>query len=154
MATSWITIPGVVTKGYGVASGSDSTRFPGGTIRAQLPHFLARGVDISPYYPGTLNIDIAPRRFTIIRPSHTLTDVSWWPGVPAETFSFSQCRILLPTGPIDGMVYYPHPETKPEHHQPPTVIEILVPFIEGLSLGSTVHLQLNSSQVEVHREGG
>ena len=154
MATSWITIPGVGTKGYGVASGSDSTRFPGGTIRAQLPHFRARGVDISPYYPGTLNIDITPRRFTIIRPSHTLTDVSWWPGVPAETFSFSQCRILLPTGPIDGMVYYPHPETKPEHHQPPTVIEILVPFIEGLSLGSTVHLQLNSSQVEVHREGG
>ncbi len=154
MATSWITIPGVVTKGYGVASGSDSTRFPGGTIRAHLPHFRARGVVISPYYPGTLNIDIAPRRFTIIRPSHTLTDVSWWPGVPAETFSFSRCRILLPTGPIDGMVYYPHPETKPEHHQPPTVIEILVPFIEGLSLGSTVHLQLNSSQVEVHREGG
>lgn len=149
MATSWITIPGVVTKGYGVASGSDSTRFPGGTIRAQLPHFLARGVDISPYYPGTLNIDITPRRFTIIRPSHTLTDVSWWPGVPAETFSFSQCRILLPTGPIDGMVYYPHPETKPEHHQPPTVIEILAPFIENVGIGTALEVQLDAEEVAV-----
>ena len=149
MATSWITIPGVVTKGYGVASGSDSTRFPGGTIRAQLPHFLARGVDISPYYPGTLNIDITPRRFTIIRPSHTLTDVSWWPGVPAETFSFSQCRILLLTGPIDGMVYYPHPETKPEHHQPPTVIEILAPFIENVGIGTALEVQLDAEEVAV-----
>ena len=62
-------------------------------------------------------------------------------------------RIILPTGPIDGLIYYPHPETKPEHHQPPTVIEILAPFIEGLSLGNAVHLQLDSSEVEVRREG-
>jgi len=149
MATSWITIPGVVTKGYGVASGSDSPRFPGGTIRAQSQHFLARGVDISPYYPGTLNIDIAPRQFTIIRPRHTLTNVSWWPDVPAETFSFSPCRIILPTGPIDGLVYYPHPETKPEHHQPPTVIEVLAPFIEGLRTGSTLELALDPAEVIV-----
>ncbi len=149
MATSWITVPGIVTQGHGVASGSHSTRFPGGTIRAQLPYFLALGVDISSYYHGTLNVDIAPRRFTLIRPSHTLTDGSWWPDVPAETFSFSPCRIVLPAGPIDGLIYYPHPETKPEHHQPPTVIEILAPFIEGLSPGNAVHLQLDSSEIEV-----
>ena len=149
MATSWITVPGIVTQGYGVASRSDSAHFPGGTIRAQLPHFLARGVDLSPYHPGTLNVDIAPRRFTLVLPSHTLTDVSWGPDVPAETFSFSPCRIILPIGPIDGLIYYPHPESKPEHHQPPTVIEILAPFIEGLSNGSAVHLQLDSSEVEV-----
>lgn len=150
MATSWITIPGVVTKGYGVASGSDSPRFPGGTIRAQAPYFRARGVDVSPYHPGTLNVDIAPLRFTLVRPSHTLTDVSWWPGVPAETFSFSPCRLLLPTGPIGGLVYHPHPETKPEHPQPPTVLEILAPYIEGMGPGTPVELQLDSSGVEVH----
>ncbi len=149
MATSWITIPGVVTKGYGVASGNDSPRFPGGTIRAQSQHFLAGGVDISPYYPGTLNVDIAPRRFTVLRPRHTLTDVSWCPDVPAETFSFSPCRILLPTGPIDGLVYYPHPETKPEHHHPPTVLEILAPFIDGLDTGSTLELALDPAEVVV-----
>ena len=112
MATSWITIPGVVTKGYGVASGNDSPRFPGGTIRAQSQHFLAGGVDISPYYPGTLNVDIAPRRFTVLRPRHTLTDVSWCPDVPAVTFSFSPCRILLPTGPIERTITYQAPFTK------------------------------------------
>ena len=153
MATSWITIPGVVTMGYGVASGSGSPRFPGGTIRAQLPYFRARGVDISPYYPGTLNIDIAPRRFAMVRPSHALTDVSWRSGVPAETFSFSPCRLILPAGPVDGLVYHPHPETKPEHHQPPTVLEILAPFIEGVGPGTAVELQLDSSEVDVRGEG-
>jgi len=139
----------MVTQGYGVASGSGSTRFPGGTIRAQSPYFRERGVDISQYWPGTLNVDIAPRRFTMIRPSHTLTDVSWWPGVPAETFSFSRCRVILPTGPIDGLVYYPHPETKPEHHHLPTVLEILAPFIEGLDTGSTLELALDPAEVRV-----
>jgi len=149
MATSWITVPGVVTLGYGVASGSDSTRFPGGTIRAQSPCFQALGVDLSPYYPGTLNVDIAPSRFTIIHPLHTLTNVSWWPGVPAETFSFSPCRIVLPDGPIHGLVYYPHPETKPEHHHPPTVIEILAPFVEGIGTGNAIQLQLDRSQIDI-----
>lgn len=149
MTTSWITIPGIVIQGYGVASGSYSTRFPGGTIRAQSPYFEARGVDISPYYPGTLNVDIAPRRFTLVRPGHTLTDVSWWPGVPPETFSFSPCRVILPAGPIDGLIYYPHPETKPEHHQPATVIEILAPFMENLAVGAPVKLQLDPGEVTV-----
>jgi hypothetical protein len=149
MASRWITVPGVVTRGFGVASGSDSTRFPGGTIRAQLPYFRDRGVDLSPYHPGTLNVDIAPRRFTMIQPSHTLTDVSWWPGVPAETFSFSPCRIVLADGPIHGLVYYPHPETKPEHHHPPTVIEILAPFVEGISTGNAIQLQLDRSQIDI-----
>ena len=149
MATSWITIPGVIARGYGVASGNDSLRFPGGTIRAQSPCFQAQGVDISPYYPGTLNVDIAPRRFTMIHPLYKLTNVSWWPGVPAETFSFSPCRIVLPVGPIDGLVYYPHPETKPEHHHPPTVIEILAPFIEGLKTGSTLEIALDPAEVLV-----
>ena len=153
MATNWITVPGIVTQGYGVASGSGSARFPGGTIRAQLPHFRTRGVDLSPYYPGTLNVDIAPLRFILVRPSHTMTDVSWWPDAPAETFSFSPCRIILPTGSIDGLIYYPHPETKPEHPQPPTVIEILAPFLEGVGPGTAVELQLDSSEVEVRREG-
>lgn len=149
MATSWITVPGMVTQGYGVASGSDSTRFPGGTIRAQSAYFGALGVDISHYWPGTLNVDIAPRRFTMIHPLHTLTNVSWWPGVPAETFSFSPCRIVLPVGPIDGLVYYPHPETKPEHHHPPTVLEILAPFIDGLDTGSTLELALDPAELVV-----
>lgn len=152
MTTSWITVPGVVVKGYGVASGCDSPRFPGGTIRAQLPHFRARGVDLSSYFPGTLNISIAPNWFSMIRPSRTLPDLEWWPNVPAETFSFSPCRILIPDGPVDALVYYPHPETKPEHHHPPTVLEVLAPFIKGLSPGSAIELQLDPSQIEISTE--
>jgi len=139
----------VVTEGYGVASGRHAPQYPGGTIRAQAPYFEARGVDLSPYFPGTLNISIAPRRFVMRRPRHTLTDVTWWADVPAETFSFSPCRVIVAGNAFDGMIYYPHPETKPDHPQPATVLEVLSEFIEGLSLGASVELQLNPSEIEV-----
>lgn len=48
---------------------------------------------------------------------------------------------------MDGLVYYPHPETKPEHFQVPGTLEVLTEFIDGLSYGLTVELELNSTQV-------
>jgi hypothetical protein len=54
-------IAGRVVHGHGVASGrSASSPYPRGTIALQAPHFLERGVDLSPFFAGTLNVDITP----------------------------------------------------------------------------------------------
>ncbi|MEO1181282.1 MAG: hypothetical protein AAFX51_10615, partial [Cyanobacteria bacterium J06636_28] len=63
---------------------------------------------------------------------------------------FFDCRVLLKTGQrINGLIYYPHPETKPEHFQDPATLEVLTEFIDGLSYGMDIELELPSSQLLV-----
>lgn len=139
-----------VLPGHGVASGrSGDPRFPGGTIALQKPFFLERGLDLSPFHPGTLNLSIAPCRYRVLRPKHTFRAVKWAETEPPEDFSFFDCRVLWNGRSYAGLVYYPHPETKPEHFQPPDVLEVLAPRLEGLSYGDVVELELDPAQIAV-----
>ena len=58
---------------------------------------------------------------------------------------------LTPLGepPVDGLVYYPHPDTKPDHFQDETTVEVLAPFIDDLATGATVELELRSNEVAI-----
>jgi hypothetical protein len=149
----WITIPGVVCAGYGVASGRGLGEPGSGTIALQMPHFSERGLDMTHCFMGTLNVSIAPRRWTMVRPRHVFKEIRWSSDVPAETFSFSPCRIVAEGVRVEGYVYYPHPETKPDHFHPPTVVEIIAPFIEGLVAGSAVELELDENEVALTESG-
>jgi hypothetical protein len=142
-------IPATIVHGHRVASGQNGDpRFPGGTIRMQAPHFLALGLDLSPFYPGTLNVSVAPFHLRIIQPRLTLRSVPWHPTEPAEDFSFFDVELLLQSAaPVSGLIYYPHPETKPEHFQGPDVIELLLPWTEGLHRGGQVVLAIPPEQM-------
>src|SRR3954465_7598026 len=97
------TVAGRIVRGHRVASGQNGNpRFPGGTIRMQAHHFLARGLDLSRFYAGTLNVSIAPFRYRILQPHLTFRNVAWHPTEPAEDFSFFDVRLLLKNAaPID-----------------------------------------------------
>jgi hypothetical protein len=59
--SDWIEVKGYIEKGYEVASGqTKNPRFPQGTIEMQKPFFRDRGLDLSAYFPGTINLSIAP----------------------------------------------------------------------------------------------
>jgi hypothetical protein len=148
-------VQATVLPGYGVASGrSGDPRFPGGTLAMQAPYFRERGLDLSPYHLGTLNLSIAPSRYRVLRPRLTLCDVRWHPTEPAEDFSFFDCRLTAGAGATAaGLIYYPHPETKPDHVQPVDVLEVLAPRIAGLGYGDAVVLEVRAEQLEVHRGG-
>ncbi|ARA94665.1 hypothetical protein AWN76_016895 [Rhodothermaceae bacterium RA] len=147
----WRRVPGLVVRGHGVASGrKNDPRFPGGTLRMQLPHFRARGLDLSAYYRGTINVCIAPHRYVVRRPRCTFRHVRWHPTEPAEDFSFFDTRLETADGRrYPGLIYYPHPETKPEHVQPPDVLEVLTVFIPGLRYGDPVHLETDPAQLDI-----
>lgn len=151
MEEGWTNVDGVIVAGHGIASGqSGDPRFPGGSVRLQSPHFLKAGVDLSAYHRGTLNISIAPRRYRVHCALHTIRNLAWLPNYPPEDFSFFNCRIRAGSQPaVDGLVYYPHPETKPEFHQDPSVLEVLAPWIEGLTLGDPVTLSLRLDEITV-----
>ena len=142
-------VPCRIVPGHRVASGlNGDPRFPGGTVGQQKPHFLARGLDISGFFTGTVNVSIAPLRYRILRPRLTLRQVRWHPVFPAEDFSFFDCLLLRPDAPpVAGLVYYPHPETKIEHFQNPDVLELLLPFVEGLSYGMRLELRIPANQM-------
>lgn len=138
-----------IVPGHRVASGlNGNPRFPGGTIRMQLPHFSALGLDLSALYPGTLNVSIAPLRYEIVRPRHTFRALQWHPVEPAEDFSFFDVVMHREDAPpVSGWIYFPHPETKPEHFQAPHVLELLLPWTDRLAYGAQVRLEVPPSQM-------
>lgn len=138
---------GVVLAGHGVASGqAPDSPFAGGTIAQQAPHFAARGLDLSPFVPATVNLDVAPHRLEPVRPRWTFPDVRWTDVHGPETFSFVECTVLRAGAALEGLVYLPHPESKPMHHQPTTVVELLLPRLPDLSVGEELEVTVTAGQ--------
>jgi len=149
----WDTVKGRVVRGHGVASGgAGDPRYPDGTIRLQVPAFRRLGLDLSRFHPATLNVSVAPGHVDVVAPLRTLRAVDWSPHAPAEDFSFFSCRVRRSgEEPRAGLVYRPHPETKPEHHQPPGVLEILTAYLADLAEGDAVEVDLDPRQLRVSR---
>jgi len=142
-----------IVPGHQVASGENrDPRFPGGTIRMQIPCFQRLGVDLSPFHPGTVNVSIRPHTYQIVRPRWTLKSVKWHPTEPAEDFSFFDVEVMLGSEVLEGLIYHPHPDTKPEHFQQPDVLELLLPFVGGLAYGGRLRLRTRRGQILI-REG-
>lgn len=146
-------IDGIVQAGYRVASGAtDSSPYPKGTIEMQLPFFQALGLDLTPFFPGTLNINISPKQFEIQSAPYTFRNVHWAEGFAPEDFSFVPCEITYQDQAFDSLIYYPHPETKIGHFQNPSVVEVIAPLISGLSYGDRVVLGVNPEQIRILSE--
>ena len=113
----------------------------------QTPFFKALGLDLSPFHPGTMNVDCAPWRYAPGPDALLFERVKWHPDMPAETFSFSRIRIVHRGVSHPALVYWPHPETKAEHFQPGCVAEVIAPKIEGLAYGDGVAIESDPRQV-------
>lgn len=136
-------------KGHRVASGlNGNPSFPGGTLLMQTPYFQELGLDITVFYRGTLNVSIAPMCYRVVKPRFTFRNIQWHPVDRAEDFSFFDFHLLRSSQPpLAGLIYYPHPDTKPTHFQAPDVLELLLPFVEGLSYGSDLTLEIPREQM-------
>ncbi len=143
------TISARIVPGHRVASGlNGNPHFPGGTLRMQAPFFLALGFDLGPYHGGTLNVSIAPFCYRVVKAPVTFRNVKWHPTEPAEDFSFFDVQLIRPEGPpLAGKIYYPHPDTKPAHFQQPDVLELLLPFVDGLKYGDVLTLSVPAAQM-------
>lgn len=147
----WHAVQARVVQGHRVASGQNGNPlFPGGTLRMQAPFFRALGLDLSLYHGGTLNVSIAPRRYRVVAPRLTLRHVKWHPSEPPEDFSFFDIRLLGDgVDPVAGLIYFPHPETKPAHFQKPDVLELLLPFVKDLAYGLEVRFEVPCEQMVI-----
>lgn len=143
-------INGRIQSGHQVASGrAANSPYPAGTIAIQTPVFQHLGFDLSPYFAGTLNVSIAPYRFELRQPDYTFPDVKWLDGYEAETFSFVWCKLQFQQTWHEAWIYYPHPETKINHFQHPSVLEIIAAPIDGIGYGDDVTLELRESAIAI-----
>lgn len=148
MTIKWKRVHGILAEGYRVASGP-SQDYPYGTLDRQRPLFKARGLDLDGYFNGTLNIDIHPYSFRLIKPEFTFRDVEWTDLHPPEHFSFSRCKVIYKNAEYDGWVYYPHPETKRRNFQNPSLLEVIAYPIAGIKYGDEVQVLLNPEEIAV-----
>ena len=137
---AWHWLPGQCVPGYGVASGraGASSPYPAGTIALQAPFFLAQGSDLSRFYPGTLNVDLAPHTPPAATPVFDAR-LRWF-GALEERFLLTPIALRHAGNVHEGLWYYPHPETKPAHVQRASVVELLLPWGEGLAPGTSVEV--------------
>jgi hypothetical protein len=148
MKNRWITIDGILQQGHQIASGNArDSPYPKGSIEMQIPFFQQLGLDLTPFFPATLNISIAPQTFTIRQPEYTFPNVKWTDKHPPEHFSFSRCRVFYNNTRNDALIYYPHPETKTTHFQDNSILETIAPFIPNLSYGDRIQIEINLSEI-------
>ena len=139
---------GIVIQGYRVASGP-SKDYPYGSLDRQRPIFKARGLDLGVFFNGTLNIDLRPFTFKLIKPEFTFRNVEWTDLHPPENFSFSRCKVIYRDIEYEGWVYYPHPETKLRHFQDPSLLEVIAYPIPGIKYGDDVQVSVNPDRIEM-----
>jgi hypothetical protein len=139
-----------IIPGYRVASGqAGDLRFPNGTVKIQTPHFADRGLDISPYFPATINVNIAPFQFKILKPAYHFLKVKWTRHLPPEDFFFFDLIAAYTEIEYKGLVYMPDPNTKIDHIQAIDTLELLLPKIEGIQYHRPITLRLNDDQLSL-----
>ena len=138
----------ILQQGHQVASGLSCTSpYPAGTIAMQTPFFKERGLDLSDYYQGMLNLSIAPLQFEILLADYTLIEVNWAEGFAAEIFSFLSCSIETSSIDSSGSINFSHPATKKRHFQSNSMIEILAPKINNLNYGAKLVLKYDKQKL-------
>ncbi len=148
------TVTGIIVEGHRVASGTaENSPYPRGTIAMQAPFFRAAGLDLAPYYPATIGVSCRPLFFSLVKPEYTLRNVKWSPEHEGEDFSFSRCRITVGDATCDGLVYYPHPETKLGHFHDAFTLEIIAPFMKDVFYGAVAKLEINTDEIAVGEDG-
>ncbi len=148
MSADWLILHGVIIQGYHVASGP-SADYPYGALERQKPIFKSRGLDLDPYFEGTLNIDIRPQTFELVKPEFTFYNVEWTDLHPPEHFSFSPCSLIFRGREHPGWIYYPHPETKIRNFHNPSLLEVITEFIPEIKAGDEVQVQVRADEIAI-----
>lgn len=142
-------INGLICKGHRVASGlTDDHRYPRGTLYEQLPYFKERGLDLSSYFPGTINLDIAPYEFVIENPKYFFEAIPWSTYIPPENFYFFDVILNFEDKEYKGLIYMPDPITKVDHIQKKFILELIMPKIDGLVYGMKVCIEIEDKQLK------
>lgn len=143
---------GVVGKGFQFASGEAVGRgrnpspFPDATLKLQDQCLRDRGFDLAREVPGLFwgTVNVRLDQNVVLRVAdYTFPHLNWLEGsladgssISPETFSFVRCCLAYDGRYYPGLVYYPHPETKPAtNRHDHAVLEVITSRVGGLAYG-------------------
>ena len=135
-----VTVSGTIRQGNGAASRSTSL---------QKPFFISAGVArASEWHPGTINLDISPTRFEILKPDHAVS-ARWAPEVPdfVETFWLVEATLEHKGSAYPAHLYYPCPSQAKVH--PNTIMEVLATTIEDLRVGDSALVRFLRDKIRI-----
>ncbi|WP_286267613.1 hypothetical protein [Thalassotalea atypica] len=136
-------MPFTVMKGHQVASGlAINSPYPQGTIALQSPFFRQQGLDLTPYFMGTINAAFACKSIKLKAWDHEVKRLVWFPELPCEDFKFAHCHVIYQNQSYPALIYQPTAETKIGHFQPKNTLEIISEEIKGLKYGVQATLQI------------
>ena len=161
---------GTIGRGFQFASGQavgrahDPSPFGESTLRLQMPHFAARGIDLAALVPGlflgTVNLRLGAG-LRLAEADLTAEGVDWTSHlagaarIAPETFSFVRCCLCYEGGYHAGLVYYPHPETKPATNAHAfDVLEVLTAPVPGLVHGRPASVVCRADAFRAFATGG
>jgi len=139
-------IDGVIVEGHRIASGLNdlpSDEVVNATIRKQRPYFEKVVPGFSDIYNGSVNVDISPRTFDILKPDHEIT-CEWAEGF-RETFWFVSVSLVHNGTSHKGWIYYPCPGPLKKHSN--NKFEFLAPWIDDLNYGDIASILYSSEKV-------
>ena len=141
-------INGRITRGRGIASGRgfdpNNSRITD-SIRKQKPYFEGIVPEISEVFNGTINIDISPREFEILRPDYEVS--CEWEKEIYEKFWFVRTILHHDNSLHVGLLYYPCPGYLKKHKN--TIIEFLADWIVGIKIDDSVTIRYSPEQFRI-----
>lgn len=128
------TVSGTISKGIGDATAN---------LKLQKDFFVAVGIDEKFLHHGTINVDISPLKFSIIRAEFELRDIEWKSGLK-EDFRLVPLRISFLHKEHQGYLYN-------ASHAPHSrgTMEVLAEHIPDVSYGKTIRLIVPDDQIEL-----
>jgi hypothetical protein len=78
--------------------------------------------------------------------------VNWSNFIPPENFYFFEVELVFKEQNYFGLVYMPDPETKTDHHQINTMLEVIMPPIKGIEAGKNVTLLIREECLNFKRK--
>ena len=145
-----ISLEGKVIKGLRIASGmAEKPQDPrlNFTIMKQKPFFERHGIPrITETFNGTLNVDISPKKFKIVKPDHEIE--CEWENEVREKFWFVDGKISFGGKKYDAYVYYPCPSELKNHSD--NIVEILTEKIEGIKYGDRIVFETSGEKIEFY----
>lgn len=110
------------------------------TIKMQSSFFEEK-IDKDFLINGSINVDISPKKWKIIDPDFSFTNVVWRPNF-SEDFDFVKIKFRFENKTYSGFLYNPK-RTK----NPRTMMEILSRHIDGIRYGKDIELLLPEDKI-------
>lgn len=93
--------------------------------------------------------DIAPNNYKTGKAKHFFEGIAWSDHIPPEKFYFFEATLIHNNKRYDGLVYMPDPETKVDHEQLATVLELILPPIEDITTDDLITLEINEVSLKI-----